>query len=128
GSYLAHSTAVTCGSGRTRSSRTPPAIIGSPATAWCTASPWSTAARSGTEIAGSGRTPSAKRRESRPTGPRHGANDTVNTNVVGIGGRTWAIVEAGAYPVELDATFESQRHNPFDGTLAGSFTAHPHQD
>jgi len=61
-------------------------------------------------------------------GPRHGANDTVNTNVVGIGGRTWALVEAGAYPVELGATFESQRHNPFDDTLAGSFTAHPHYD
>ena len=61
-------------------------------------------------------------------GPRHGVNDTVNTNVVGIGGRTWALVEAGAYPVELDATFDSQRHNPFDGTLAGSFTAHPHFD
>ena len=61
-------------------------------------------------------------------GPRHGVNDTVNTNVVGIGGRTWALVEAGAYPVELDTTFESQRHNPFDGTLVGSFTAHPHFD
>ena len=61
-------------------------------------------------------------------GPRHGANDTVNTNVMGIGGRTWAIVEAGAYPVELDSAFEWQRHNPFDDTLAGSFTAHPHFD
>jgi carotenoid cleavage dioxygenase-like enzyme len=48
--------------------------------------------------------------------------------VVGIGGRTWALVEAGAYPVELDTTFESQRHNPFDDTLAGSFSAHPHFD
>ncbi|MBV9892101.1 MAG: carotenoid oxygenase family protein [Rhizobacter sp.] len=61
-------------------------------------------------------------------GPRHGMSDTVNTNVVAIGGRTWALVEAGAYPVELDATFDSQRRNPFDGTLAGSFTAHPHLD
>lgn len=61
-------------------------------------------------------------------GPRHGANDTVNTNVIGIGGRTWALVEAGAYPVELDETFDSQRHNPFDGSLAGSFSAHPHLD
>jgi 8'-apo-carotenoid 13,14-cleaving dioxygenase len=61
-------------------------------------------------------------------GPRHGMSDTVNTNVVAIGGRTWALVEAGAYPVELDYTFDAQRHNPFDGTLAGSFTAHPHFD
>src|ERR1700740_3645514 len=36
-------------------------------------------------------------------GPRH-AFDTVNTNVVSIGGRTFALVEAGSYPVELDET------------------------
>ena len=54
--------------------------------------------------------------------------DTVNTNVVAIGGRTFALVEAGAYPVELGASLDEQTHNPFDGTLAGSFTAHPHRD
>ena len=61
-------------------------------------------------------------------GKRHSLNDTVNTNVLGIGGRTWALVEAGAYPVELSDTLDQQAHNPFDGTLAGSFTAHPHRD
>jgi carotenoid cleavage dioxygenase-like enzyme len=71
---------------------------------------------------------SAAQGKSPAPGPRHGVNDTVNTNVVGIGGRTWALVEAGAYPVELDETFDSQRHNPFDNTLTGSFTAHPHFD
>ena len=58
-------------------------------------------------------------------GPRHGGFDTVNTNVVGINGRTFALVEAGSYPVELSDTLEEQVFNPFDSTLAGSFTAHP---
>jgi carotenoid cleavage dioxygenase len=60
-------------------------------------------------------------------GPRHGF-DTVNTNVVGIGGRTFALVEAGSYPVELGETLEDQAFTAFDGTLKGSFTAHPHRD
>ncbi len=61
-------------------------------------------------------------------GPRRGRNDTVNTNVVDIGGRAFAVVEAGSYPVELSATLEEQCYNPFDGTLGGSFSGHPHRD
>ena len=61
-------------------------------------------------------------------GPRRGGNDTVNTNVVEIGGRAFALVEAGSFPVELAASLEEQRYNPFDGTLQGSFTGHPHRD
>ena len=61
-------------------------------------------------------------------GPRRGRNDTVNTNVVEIGGRSFALVEAGSFPVELSETLEEQRYNPFDGTLGGSFTGHPHRD
>ena len=61
-------------------------------------------------------------------GPRHGGFDTVNTNVVDVAGRTFALVEAGSYPVELSETLEEQAYNPFDATLAGSFTAHPHLD
>ena len=61
-------------------------------------------------------------------GPRNGSFDTVNTNVVGIGGRTWALVEAGSYPVELADTLDEQTFNPFDDTLTGAFTAHPHRD
>jgi len=60
-------------------------------------------------------------------GPRH-IFDTVNTNVIGIGGRAFALVEAGSYPVELGETLDNQVYNPFDGTLKGSFTAHPHLD
>ncbi len=61
-------------------------------------------------------------------GPRRGRNDTVNTNVVEIGGRAFALVEAGSFPVELSETLEEQCYNPFDGTLDGSFTGHPHRD
>ena len=61
-------------------------------------------------------------------GPRRGRNDTVNTNVVAVGGRVFALIEAGSFPVELSPTLEEQRYNPFDGTLEGSFTGHPHRD
>lgn len=60
-------------------------------------------------------------------GPRH-IFDTVNTNVVGIAGRTWALVEAGSYPVTLSDTLEDQAYERFGDTLNGSFTAHPHMD
>lgn len=60
-------------------------------------------------------------------GPRRRV-DNVNTNVIGHAGRIWALVEAGAYPVELDATLGTRAHNPFDGTLRGGFSAHPHRD
>jgi carotenoid cleavage dioxygenase len=60
-------------------------------------------------------------------GPRH-IFDTVNTNVLDIGGRTFALVEAGSFPVELDETLDGQAYNPFGGTLHGSYSAHPHRD
>jgi carotenoid cleavage dioxygenase-like enzyme len=61
-------------------------------------------------------------------GPRHGAFDTVNTNVAAIAGRTFAMVEAASYPVELSDTLDEQTYDAFGGTLRGSFTAHPHLD
>src|SRR3546814_3300703 len=39
--------------------------------------------------------------EELPPGPREDRNDAPNTNVVGLTGRTFAIVEAGGKPVEL---------------------------
>jgi len=60
-------------------------------------------------------------------GPRH-IFDTVNTNVVAIGGQTYALVEAGSYPVSLDETLDGQAYDPFGDSLAGSYTAHPHYD
>ena len=61
-------------------------------------------------------------------GPRRGRSDTVNTNVIAIGGRAFAVVEAGSFPVELSDTLEHQRFNPFEGTLQGGFSGHPHRD
>jgi carotenoid cleavage dioxygenase len=65
--------------------------------------------------------------EPRTEGPRH-LFDTVNTNIIGFGGRTLGLVEAGSTPVEIGETLETLRYTDFDGTLGGSFTAHPHVD
>ena len=51
-----------------------------------------------------------------------------NTNVGGFAGRTWAMMEAGATPVELIYELETVGRNDFDGTLPGAFTAHPKFD
>ncbi len=61
-------------------------------------------------------------------GPRNGMSDTANTNVLGHAGRTWALVEAVGFPVEMSDTLDTVAHNPFDGTLKGTFSAHPHLD
>jgi carotenoid cleavage dioxygenase len=61
-------------------------------------------------------------------GPVHADMTTANTHVIGHAGRTFALVEAGARPVELSDELESIAHCDFDGTLDGGFTAHPHRD
>ena len=61
-------------------------------------------------------------------GARNPRADNANTNIIGIDGRTFAIVEAGAFPVELEDGLDTLKHNPFDDTLGGSFSAHPHLD
>jgi carotenoid cleavage dioxygenase len=61
-------------------------------------------------------------------GARNPRFDTANTNVLAIGDRLFAIVEAGGNPVELGPELETLAHNPFDGTLKGPFSAHPHRD
>lgn len=61
-------------------------------------------------------------------GPRHGVSDVVNTNVIGHAGGIWALVEAGALPVQLDAELSTVRHGFFDSPLRQSFSAHPHRD
>jgi len=65
--------------------------------------------------------------EPRTTGPRH-LFDTVNTNVVGFAGKVLGLVEAGSTPVEIGETLDTLCYTDFDGTLHGSFTAHPHVD
>lgn len=57
-----------------------------------------------------------------------GDTSIVNTNVLGIAGRTFALVEAGTAPIELGETLDSIAYNAFDGTLKGAFSAHPHED
>ena len=60
-------------------------------------------------------------------GPRH-VFDTVNTSVLDHAGAGWALVEAGSTPVRFGETLEDQRYDDFQGTLPGSFTAHPRRD
>ncbi|MEH6700935.1 8'-apo-carotenoid 13,14-cleaving dioxygenase [Parasphingorhabdus sp.] len=66
--------------------------------------------------------------EPRKPGTRKPRTDTANTNIVRIAGKTFAIVEAGGFPVELTDDLETVKHNPFDGTLVNAFSAHPHLD
>lgn len=61
-------------------------------------------------------------------GPRAPNFDTVNTNVLGHANAIWALVEAGGYPVRIDEELNTIAHDPFGGTLGGSFSAHPHLD
>jgi carotenoid cleavage dioxygenase len=56
------------------------------------------------------------------------AGEVVNTHVVGIDGRTFALVEAGSQPVELTDDLDVVGTCAFDGTLDGAFSAHTHQD
>ena len=51
-----------------------------------------------------------------------------NTSVGGFAGTTWAMVEAGGTPVELNYELETIGRNDFFGTLPGAFTAHPKYD
>ncbi len=51
-----------------------------------------------------------------------------NTNVIGLAGRTLAIVEAGGAPVELDDELETIGPTDLAGTLPWGFSAHPKVD
>ena len=67
--------------------------------------------------------------EPRTPGPRHGMGSGVaNTNVIAHAGTTFAIVEAGGLPVQLSDELDTVAYTNFDGTLPGSFTAHPKRD
>ena len=62
-------------------------------------------------------------------GPGLDRRDTVvNTNFTSVGGKLYALVEAGSLPVELDYELESVARSDFDGTLEAGFTAHPKFD
>jgi carotenoid cleavage dioxygenase len=51
-----------------------------------------------------------------------------NTNVIGHAGKTFAIVEAGAPPVELSYELDTVRISNLDGTLPHAYSAHPKKD
>jgi 8'-apo-carotenoid 13,14-cleaving dioxygenase len=58
-----------------------------------------------------------------------GVADAVNTNILSIAGKIWALVEAGALPIQLDVDLNSKRHQLLESELADfPFTAHPHVD
>ncbi len=61
-------------------------------------------------------------------GERHGGFDNTNTNVIGLAGRTFALVEAGARPVELTYELDTLEHSDLGGTLPNGYTAHPKVD
>lgn len=65
--------------------------------------------------------------EPRTEGPRR-MFDTVNTNVVALGGMALGVVEAGSTPVEIGETLETIRYTDFDGRLHGGLAPHPHAD
>ena len=64
-------------------------------------------------------------------GPRreHQLGDGItNTNVIVHAGRTYAIVEAGNLPIELDDGLDTVARSDFDGSLPAGFSAHPKHD
>ena len=59
-------------------------------------------------------------------GPIHAGFDfSANTHVIGHAGRTFAIVEGGGRPYELDDELGTIGPCDFAGTLKGGYTAHP---
>ena len=64
-------------------------------------------------------------------GPRRDpdiGSGVANTHVIRHAGRILALVEAGNLPVELDDELETVARTDFEGTLRGSFSAHPKRD
>ncbi|MET0146993.1 MAG: carotenoid oxygenase family protein [Ilumatobacteraceae bacterium] len=61
-------------------------------------------------------------------GVMYGGMDTANTNVIGLAGRTLAVVEAGARPFELSFDLDTIERCDFGGTLPHGYAAHPKRD
>ncbi|MEO3867269.1 carotenoid oxygenase family protein [Nonomuraea sp. B12E4] len=62
-------------------------------------------------------------------GPVHeGMDFAANTHVIGLAGRTFATVEAGALPYELGYELDTIGPCDFGGGLPGGFAAHTHLD
>ena len=67
-----------------------------------------------------------------PGGPLGVMQGSVNTNVIGHAGRTFACVEAGSYPIELSYEMDTIGRTDFSAPgrtgLNGPFSAHPKRD
>lgn len=64
----------------------------------------------------------------RPGPTNEGMDFAANTNVIGHAARTFAIVEAGGVPYELDYELETIGACQFNGALTAGYTAHPKRD
>ncbi len=60
--------------------------------------------------------------------PKGHGSFAANTNVIGFGGKTFAIVEAGFPPIELNDELDTVRISNLGGSLPQSFSAHPKLD
>ena len=60
--------------------------------------------------------------------PADHAQFASNTNVIGHAGATWALVEGGSPPIEMNYELETVRVSNFAGTLPQAFSAHPKRD
>lgn len=61
-------------------------------------------------------------------GPRFVEANVAQTHVFALGGRTYSFAEGGVLPIEVSYELESVARSDFNGTLDGSWTAHPHRD
>src|SRR5687768_887053 len=61
-------------------------------------------------------------------GERHADMENANTNVIGLGGKTYAIVEAGCRPMELTYELDTVCYSDRGGTLPNGYTAHAKVD
>ena len=60
--------------------------------------------------------------------PADHAQFASNTNVIGHAGATWALVEGGSPPIEMNYELETVRVSNFANTLPQAFSAHPKRD
>lgn len=60
--------------------------------------------------------------------PADHAQFASNTNVIGHAGSTWALVEGGSPPIEMNYELETLRVSNLSGSLPQAFSAHPKLD
>jgi carotenoid cleavage dioxygenase-like enzyme len=61
-------------------------------------------------------------------GPTRGFDNANNTNVMQIGGSTYAFTEGGCLPMLLSYELRTEGRSDFGGTMGDAFTAHPRID